>query len=293
MTIPLLNAIEESYPPITVIGSGAVAAVLDDPERSRTFLPLERSHRMRDILQSAKRLRALGFSKAVIVNQSFRAALTVRLAGIPLRVGHKMEGRQMLLSHSIPYDEAEFEAWSCLDLGVPLGVSQEHHLPVIRLRDSESAAGREALGGATIGIQPGARFPAKSLPTELVIETCRQLQTEGYRLALLGDQQEIDDAARVASALNLPVVNLVGATELRTSLGALNHLDVMVGADTGLMHMAAASGCRTVQVFGPTPASKWGHAYGANQVLQAAGGQMTNLTSRQLLDGIRAALTVP
>ncbi|MEZ0327383.1 MAG: glycosyltransferase family 9 protein, partial [Fimbriimonas sp.] len=64
----------------------------------------------------------------------------------------------------------------------------------------------------------------------------------------------------------------------------------MIGADTGLMHMATAVGCPTVTIFGPTPAQKWGHTYGSNQVILAPEGDMSKVAPQTILEALKRAL---
>jgi ADP-heptose:LPS heptosyltransferase len=85
-------------------------------------------------------------------------------------------------------------------------------------------------------------------------------------------------------------VNLVGKTGIRDSLGTLANLNLMIGSDTGLMHMAAAVGCPSITVFGPTPRAKWGHQYPPHQALQAEGGTMENTSAEAVLEAARRQL---
>ncbi|MGL1297071.1 glycosyltransferase family 9 protein, partial [Vibrio parahaemolyticus] len=70
----------------------------------------------------ARRLRAGRFDVALVVNRSFRSALTARLADIRVRCGHSVERRGMLLTHPVRYDWKKNEAECYLDLGRALGL---------------------------------------------------------------------------------------------------------------------------------------------------------------------------
>jgi heptosyltransferase II len=290
MTVPLLDTLETQYEGLSFITTPVVAQVLHHPERKRHFLPLDTKRKPWEVFRAALQLRKHQFDIAVLVNHSFRSAVTIRLAGIPRRVGHATEGRNALLTDAIPYSESIFEAWSMLDLARPFGIEFELVRPRLPVTHEERQKGREVLQGATVGVQPGARFAAKMLPVEMIAEVCGRLQAQGERIAFLGAGEERESADKLAAMLDQPVVDLVGKCDIRGSLGALSHLRAMIGADTGLMHMAVATGCPTVTVFGPTPAEKWGHFYDPHQVILAPSGDMSKVTAQDVLLRVRRTL---
>jgi ADP-heptose:LPS heptosyltransferase len=226
-------------------------------------------------------LRRERFSSAVLVNRSFRAALIVRLAGIRMRVGHAMEGRGALVSCKVPYEEDKFEAETCMDLARALGFDGDIH-PHLRVSEEEMRFGREALEGATIGIQPGTRYEAKQIPLSVLHEVVSTLQSRGESIVLVGGADEVEIGRALQDGLSKPVKSLIGETDIRQSLGVLANLRLVVGGDTGLMHMAAAVGGPTVTVFGPTNAKKWGHHYSPHQVVVAPGRSMKHLSFADL-----------
>jgi ADP-heptose:LPS heptosyltransferase len=290
MSAGMLNALEREYQPLTIICAKPVAQVLENPEVDRIFLPLDTKRKPWELMQSAMALRKHRFGVAVLVNHSFRSALTVRLAGIKKRIGHATEGRSLLLTDAVPYSEDAYEAWSANDLATPLGIRVPKETPRLPLRGEERAKGLDLLQGATVGIQPGARFASKMLPLEKIRDVAQRLQNDGHKLAFLGASEEKESALTLAKELEQPVVDLVGATDIRGSLGALSHLKLMIGADTGLMHMAVGVGAPTVTIFGPTPAKKWGHYYEPHQVLQSPDGDMSRLDVEELYRAARARL---
>jgi ADP-heptose:LPS heptosyltransferase len=292
MTAPLLDAVETKFPRLHIICSPPVAQVLWHPERERTFLPLDTKRKPWEVVASAMQIRRQRFKIALVVNHSFRAALTIRLAGIPVRVGHATEGRNLLLTHAVPYDEDQFEAWSELDLAPPLGIQAERVRPKLPVTTEERESGLSLLEGATVGIQPGARFASKMVPLQTLKSIAEALHQMGHKPVLLGASEEKTSAEELKASLSFPVTDLVGSTTIRQSLGALANLKSMVGADTGLMHMATAVGCPTVTIFGPTPAQKWGHYYEPHQVLQAPDGEMSKVDAVEVINALCRAHAV-
>lgn len=290
MVAPILPPLETAFREVKILTYGVVDQVLWSPARERVFIKPPKTRSLAEVLRQAKELRRQRFDAALLINHSFRSALTVFLAGIPVRVGHDKEMRRRLLTHPVAYDEAVFEAWSSYDLLKPFGIDAERERPRLPITEEERRKGREMLQGATVGLQPGARYVEKQIPPDVTAAIGKALQADGHRIALLGGPDEAESADRMAELLGGNVVSLVGKTNVRGTLGALSELELMIGSDTGLMHLAAASGCPTVTVFGPTPARKWGHDYPPHSVLQAPDGQMANTSADAVLEAARRKL---
>lgn len=279
MAAPLLDALGREYRQVSVLTAPFVEPVLWAPERNFEYRPMLRKRSPWAVISHSMELRRSRFGVCVLLNRSFRAALVAKLAGIPRRVGHASEGRTGLLTDAVPFDEDKFEAYCSLDLARALGLNAPDVHPRLAITEAEIRVGDRLRAGGDVGMQPGARFPEKQLPEAVLEEVARRLQAQGRRLVLLGGKEEQGDAARLASRLSSPVVDLVGKTSLRETLGVLAGLDAMVGADTGVMHLGVGVGCPTVTIFGPTPIKKWGHDYPPHRVLLAPEGKMTNVTA--------------
>ncbi|RYG35934.1 glycosyltransferase family 9 protein [bacterium] len=291
MASPILPALEREFGQVVVWTDGVVDQLLWTPERDRQFIKMPRVRKPKEVIAQARRLRAERFDVAVVVNHSFRAALTCLLAGIKVRVGHTVEQRRIVLTHPVDYDETRWETRANFDLLKRLGVDAEETIPQLPMTGQEREEGVRALEGATVGLQPGARFDAKQLPPPVREKILQELLAEGHRVALLGGKEEADRALPLVEKYGSGVVNLVGKTSIRQTLGALAGLRLMLGADTGLLHMAAAVDTPTVTVFGPTPASKWGHWYEPHTVLQASEGKIENADAEEILRHARERLT--
>lgn len=90
---------------------------------------------------------------------------------------------------------------------------------------------------------------------------------EGAHVLLVGAPNEREMAAPVIQSIPEEQRSEIFGTEsLLTVMACLERADLYLGNDSGLMHMAAASGCPTIGLFGPSrdehyrPYSKWGRA---------------------------------
>ena len=85
------------------------------------------------------------------------------------------------------------------------------------------------------------------------------LQQQGLNIVLSGSQQakELKHLQYLQDSLSLPVFNLAGQLSLAQLAELISHAMLFIGPDTGITHLAAATGTKTFAVFGPTDPKKW------------------------------------
>jgi ADP-heptose:LPS heptosyltransferase len=114
-------------------------------------------------------------------------------------------------------------------------------------------------GGPVLALGPTANWRGKEWPIDRFIELARRLTAPqgplpGARIAVFGAPNERAAAEPLLKALAGPgLIDLAGRTELMTAFACLCRARVYIGNDSGLMHMAAASGTPTLGLFGPSP----------------------------------------
>jgi ADP-heptose:LPS heptosyltransferase len=96
-------------------------------------------------------------------------------------------------------------------------------------------------------------------PEERFAETVTILAVQhgaGVLLFGAGDQEHAQcaDIAEMIrrSAPHIPVVNLAGTTSLTETAAVMDRCSIVLGNDSGLMHIAAARKRKVVVIFGPT-----------------------------------------
>jgi exopolysaccharide biosynthesis WecB/TagA/CpsF family protein len=77
----------------------------------------------------------------------------------------------------------------------------------------------------------------------------------GAQIILVGGKG--DDTEAVKTAMKTEPIDLSGQTTLPQLAGMLSQCDLFIGADSGVMHLAAAAGVPVVAVFGPSNADAW------------------------------------
>lgn len=66
-----------------------------------------------------------------------------------------------------------------------------------------------------------------------------------------------DDGDQVVKAMRAPALNLQGRTDLADLVAVLRRCRLFIGADSGVMHLAAATGAPVVAIFGPSNPQAW------------------------------------
>jgi ADP-heptose:LPS heptosyltransferase len=108
-------------------------------------------------------------------------------------------------------------------------------------------------------IHPGAAYPARRWPPERFAAVAAALHRGGHEVVITGDSNEIDLARSVASGAGLPQSHvLAGTLGLLGLVALISDCRLLICGDTGVGHIATATGAPSVLLFGPTPPNRWG-----------------------------------
>jgi len=205
----------------------------------------------------ARTLRGNGYTRALVLPNSFKSALIPWLARIPRRVGYVGEARGMLLTDAKRLDRKALPR--LVDRFVALAARPGELVPTpaapVLVPDVANAAEAiRALGLSThrpVAILcPGAEYgPSKRWPTEHFITLAQRFIDSGYAVWLLGSPNDRAAADPIAAAI-AEVRNVCGRTDVGTAIDLLATARVVVSNDSGLMHAAAAIGRPLVALFG-------------------------------------------
>ena len=143
--------------------------------------------------------------------------------------------------------------------------------------DPEDRARAAALlpgDGPVIGLGPTANWAGKVWPAERFVALFLALQAvlPGARAAVFAGPGEAERRMAEPVLAALPGgVDLAGKLSIPEAAACLARCRLFIGNDSGLMHLAAATGAATLGLFGPTPASEYGPTGRRAEAVLAAG----------------------
>lgn len=197
------------------------------------------------------------------------AALAL-LAGIPLRVGHAHPLCAPLLSLALPYDPRSHVTRQALAVVAGLtgnAVPVTPGTPPLRFVPSAAERARArawlaahlAPGERLLIIHTGTAGISKQWPAERWAAVGDALAAlPATRLLLTGGPDEAALVARVANLLQCPPLNLAGATSIGELAALLGHAALVIGVDSGPLHLAVSQGAPSLHLFGPTDHARFG-----------------------------------
>lgn len=151
--------------------------------------------------------------------------------------------------------------------------------------------------GPVIGLGPTANWAPKIWPPERFAALFRALAANalpGAVPAVLGGPGEAERAMATPLLTLLPeAIDLVGTLSLPEAAACLGRMALFVGNDSGLMHLAAATGAPTLGLFGPTPAAEYAPIGRRAASVVAADGRMAGVTVAEVLAEAEALLGSP
>jgi heptosyltransferase-2 len=229
-------------------GSAGYGGAVPDPPRKPGLLAaaaLLRGHRPAAVLALPK---------------SMRAPAAALVAGVWKRVGCTDGGAWLVLSAGAKYkgrdDHAIDRYLDIIHRGFPK-VPDAPFRPFRPRSESLAAAAEQRRhlgleGRPYLAFAIGAASHSKRLGLDTLVAIARRALAEGLGISVLGGgEYDLAWAARLREAVP-EVIDLTGKLPWSQSAAWLCAAEAVLANDSGLAHVAAACGSRTVTVFGPT-----------------------------------------
>lgn len=129
------------------------------------------------------------------------------------------------------------------------GMVQSVSDPLLEIKKIPEEKKLEELEHPVIAICIGTSKEVKTWPVERYLYVAKELEKLGYNILFLGGMNEVKATEGVNWSKHPRWHNYIGKTTLMGSAALLRHCSVVLGGDTGALHMAAAVGCKTVTLF--------------------------------------------
>lgn len=219
----------------------------------------------------AKGLRSHGFDAALILRRDhWWGALLAHRARIPRRLGSACPETLPFLTLALPDLPAQHEVARNLALVMSLSspfpnLGEEDRevraALAFYLTDDDRAFADRTLGSdaAWIAIHPGAGAPVKRWLPDAWAQVGAALAREaGARVILTGSSEEAPLCQEIAAQITPAPLVLAGRTDLGQLAAVYARCRLVLGPDSGPLHLATAVGTPTIHLFGPADPASFG-----------------------------------
>lgn len=276
--------------------------VVDTRQWRRARTPVAIARALGAIGDLRRQLRAHRFDVAVDLQANLKGGVVTFATGAPTRIGFVMsrcrERADALFTNRrvLPSPRARHVVGQYLSLLGALGIDPpargRFDLPVDAAAEHTIDAALAAAGlkprDRLVILNPGAGRAGKKWPVEQFAELATRIARDGVgRVMTLWGPGELD-AAEAISRGGRAV--LAPATDIPGLVALLRRTSVLVAADTGPLHIAAALGVPCVGLFGPTSAIRNGPYGDMHRTLQAPDGRVASIEVAAVLHAVTETL---
>ncbi len=236
------------------------------------------------LLRAASRLRGRFDAALVLRDDDGWSAWLCALAGIPLRAGHAHPDVDPFVTHQLPraarprhVAAANLALVSSLLATEPGPFGPAAHPLGFRLEPEDHRRAEALLAGLDQGpetgpgagpqadaasiplaVHPGSGSEIKRWRTGAWLQTIEALTAVDQPVVLTGGPDETSLTARLAAMLDRRVLDLAGRTDLATLAAIYARCQVVMGPDSGPLHLAVAMGRPSLHLYGPADAERFG-----------------------------------
>jgi heptosyltransferase-2 len=250
LTTPVVRCLKAQVP-------GATVHYLTKPGFAQILEPnpyIDRVHLLRDDFPALVReLRAESFDAVIDLHHNIRSLRVARALGVPARAFRKLNVEKWLMTNFKWNRLPDLHIVDrCMDTVKPYGVRNDgkgldYFLPAATRNGPGILP--PAFGGGYIAMVTGAAHATKRIPPEKMRDIIAQVP---YPVVLLGGKEDRQAGEEVSSMDPSRIFNASGVTSLHESAALVRDARVVVSADTGLMHIAAAMRRPLVVLWGNT-----------------------------------------
>lgn len=262
--LPVLNLLRRKWPDARVswLVSSACASLLDGHPQIDELIRFERKRfgkgwrkpsAAMGLFKFTRELRSREFDLVIDLQGLFRSGWLAKKTRAPVRVG-PAEARELgwvFYTHRV---ETGFPRGHAVDrylkIAEAIGLGREpvNFIFATTESDREAAARLVSPGERFAVLLPGANWETKRWPPEKFADLVEPLrQRYGLISVIAGGAGDKKLAVHIPGA-----VDLTGRTNLRQLVALMERADIVIGNDTGPIHIAAALGRPMVAIYGPT-----------------------------------------
>jgi heptosyltransferase I len=268
-TLPLLCDLKAALPEAGIdwLIHPAYAPLIEGHDALHQIIPFDRKNlaawwykpsAFRLFRQLLHTLRDNHYDVVIDAQGLLRSGFLARVSGAAMRIGFAdaREGGNLFYTHKIPIRRCDAVAVvrmrSLLDpLGIPHDGPPQYRVPL----DPQTVASVNALVPEhSIGLIPGSRGKGKRWPGDAFAAVISIL-AENHPIVLFGSPDErslCDQIVAQSGSEGHARINLAGQTSIAEVTAAINRCDLIIGNDTGPLHVAVALGKTVIGLYGRT-----------------------------------------
>ena len=260
LSTPLIRSLRRAWPDATIealVFAGTADMLVGNPDLDG-IIPVPERSSWQDSLTLARKLwrrYALAVSTQSGDRPTFFAFAAGRVRAAP--VEHKRAGwlKRLLLQRSVPVTPGVHRVEEMLRLADALGIARVNEVVC-----PQAPAGPEfIIGGPYAVIHAAPMFRYKQWTQAGWRELAAALTARGLTIVATGGPDEAE--RKYLDELwqgGIPVRRLDGRLGWAQLAALLAKSRLYIGPDTSVTHLAAATGCPTVALYGPTDPRLWG-----------------------------------
>ena len=240
-------------------------AVLARMPEVKKPIPLPLTHgelRLAERYRIGKVLRAEHYDRAIVLPNSWKSGLIPYFANIPRRTGWRGEYRYGLINDMRYLNKIELplmvqryvalgheknESWHAANFPYPELAIEE------KTRQTALDKHNLTLNKPVLALSPGAAFgETKQWPATYYAKIAREKIKEGWQVWLLGSSNDKAVADEIMRDTEAQCINLSGLLPLCETVDLISAARVLIGNDSGLLHVAAALKVPVIGIYGST-----------------------------------------
>lgn len=278
LTIPFLRNLRYAYPDaqIDMLVSPNSGEVIENCPYVNNFIYFDttRKHKYengegekKSFWYYVKELKKQKYDKAFVLKRSFSSAMLCFLAGIKERIGFNTEGRGFLLTKRIKYDDIKHESLCFLDVlqadkkeikdtYLENWILEENKIKIYSLFEENNIV----LSKKNVVVNVTATNQTKVWDINNFARIIEYLiNDKDANVIFIGapSDKEVYENIKYNVELKTKPINLCGKVTIKDSLALLNEVDLLIGNDSGNLHMASSVRTPVIGLYGPMPFEKW------------------------------------
>lgn len=217
--------------------------------------------KLKELFQLIKRLRRERFDLFIDFRGDLRFVFLFGvLTGIKIRLSNSRSGKSNFLNHISEYDLNKHEVERSIDVIKCIAPVQSQIRTAITLNEQYAVEIKQHIEKEIKGvfpdniavIAPYSSQDIKSWPTEHFRNVIAYLHTKGFTILIAGTSEDSEHANEMIKGLGENIISLAGKTSLQQLAALLALSKLVVGIDTGVLHLASCFNVPIIAIFGPT-----------------------------------------